>query len=96
MTDEHEPQSNGIVAEIGTFDASSTADQRLRSVAKKIENHGEVHAQFTDIDGETELRLGTTLVDYDADQFEVWDGDNYQSFPVENMDRARKPMDVLH
>lgn len=93
---EHKPQSRGVVQETGTFDVDDSADQRLQSIAKKIEGHGEVHAKFTDLDHEVELRLGTTVIDYDADAFEVWDGDTYQVFPIRNLVRAYKPMDVLH
>lgn len=93
---EHYPQSRGVVQETGTFDADSSADQRLRKVAKMVEDHGEAHAQFTTVDKEVELRLGTLRVDYDADVFEVWDGDTYRIFPVSVLDYAYKPMEVFH
>lgn len=92
---EHEPTASGGVAVCGDYEGD-TADQRLRSVARKIEDHGEVHAVFKDVDGEVELRLGTTCIDYDTDTFEVWDGDTYQSFPLDALVRVRKPMGVLH
>jgi hypothetical protein len=69
---------------------------RMRLVADKIEEHGEVHASFEGVEQEVELRLGTTKVDFGAETFEVWDGDHYQTFPAEHLTKAYKPMEVLH
>lgn len=93
---EHTPQSRGVVQEHGTFDADSTGNQRLRSVIKMVEDHGEAHASFRGIEDEVELRLGTTAVDYDTNTFLVWDGDTYQRFNAAALNHAYKPMEVFH
>jgi hypothetical protein len=93
---EHYPQSVGVVKETGTFDNQDGKHLTMRAIAKKIEEHGEVHAVVDGLDDEVELRLGTTLVNYDSGTFEVWDGDNYQSFPVSQIARVYKPMDIFH
>lgn len=93
---EHKATGFGTVKSIGSFDVENGEHMRMDRVAQKIEEHGEVHATFEGVEGEVELRLGTTLVDYSTGSFEVWDGDGYQTFPASNLVRARKPMDVTH
>lgn len=90
---EHDIDSGGLTMK-GT--ANGNHGQLMKSVAEKIEEHGEVHASFDGVEGEVELRLGTTRINYDANTFDVWDGETYQSFSVYQFAYAYKPMGVMH
>lgn len=93
---EHEPQSSGIVKEEGTY-RGTDRDKRLREIAVMVEDHGVVRAYRMDenlVVTAFMLRLGTLSVDYDADVLKIWDGEEYTTVAVEEIDCATKPMDV--
>lgn len=93
MSDIPHDNMSGAVAEQGEFDSDDQGNVRMSRTAEKIETHGEVHAVFEGVDGEIDLRLATTLLDYDTNEFLVWDGDVYHNFAVGQMTRSRKPME---
>lgn len=93
---EHEAADFGAVQTRGYEGNGSPEEERLQGIAKKIETHGEAHAAFTGIEDEVELRLGTTVVDFNEHAVHVWDGDHYRTFPIENLEYVYKPMEVFH
>lgn len=93
MSDRHN-LTDGELATRG--DPAGNHGQFMEQVAEDIREHGEVHATFDGTDGEIELRLATTRVNYRRNTFDVWDGDVYQKFSVYQLSGYYKPMDVKH
>jgi len=86
-----QPAEYGTVRMDGQYSQISTL---LLEMAEDIERHGEVHANFKDVDGEVECRLGTTVIlPYGV---KVFDGDQWHPFTEMQLIGWDVPMEVYH
>jgi len=87
---EHAPSSSGNVRVKGEVSG------KLMRMMNDINEHGEVHATFEDTEKEVEVRLGTAVLDYEANLVRVFDGDQYRSFNATRLVSWEVPMDLFH
>lgn len=92
MEFEHEVGSAGEVSCRGEKELST----KVKSMQHDVEQHGEVHASFQDVDDEVEVRLGTARFNYETHTIDIWDGDNYVPFSMSHLVSWYKPMEVYH
>jgi len=92
VDDALEPERSGKVERL-SYDGDA---HLLRRMADDIERHGEVHANFKDVDGRVECRLGTVQMDEKNGVIEVFDGDQFHPFSVDHLVEWEVPMDVYH
>jgi hypothetical protein len=93
MVDEDlRPKHEGEVQK-ASYNSNAT---KIRRMEDDIERHGEVHANFKDVDGRVECRLGTVRMDEDGGIIEVFDGDQFHPFMADQLVDWEVPMDVYH
>lgn len=92
--DELEPAAHGEMETVGEPDGG--LHDLLERMKEDVERHGEVHATFEDTDKEVEVRLGTGVLDYEANLVRVFDGDQYRSFNATRLVSWEVPMDLFH
>ena len=79
----------------GEFD-DTTADTypTIVTLMRDVLDHGEVHAKWTDVDKEVEVRQGTATFDFDGEVIIINDGITDHRFAMEHLITWEKPMGV--
>lgn len=92
---ELQPADSGTVKSDG-YIGDSSVHNRIKILKEDVERHGESHVTFEHVDGEVEVRLGTSVFDWAANVIRVFDGDQYRNFSMAKYVTHEVPMDVFH
>ena len=92
---ELQPADTGV-AESEGFINDCSLHNRIGMLKNDVERHGESHVTFEHVDGEVEVRLGTSVFDWDGNVIRVYDGDQYHNFAMDKYVTHEVPMDVFH